>query len=71
MEWYYLVLIVIGIIGISFTGIWTRLNCLEKKLFNHLGDYREFVGRVDTTIQFFRRHFKELDEALKEKENKE
>lgn len=70
MEWYYVLTIVLGILGLVTGFIWRRVECIDKKLANHLAHYREFFGRVDTTIQFFREHFEELDKALNEKKDK-
>jgi len=76
MEWYYIFQVTLGvlslatlIIGFILGLIWKRISCIDKKLSNHLTAYGEFFGRVDTTIKFFKDHFKELDEAINQKKD--
>lgn len=70
MEWYYILLIVLGILSLTYPPIWWRMNSIDKKFDNHLRHYAKFIGRVDTTIDFFKGHFEELNKALNKKQNK-
>jgi ribulose 1,5-bisphosphate carboxylase large subunit-like protein len=49
----------------------SQFVALQRQLLDHLKDdtkqqaeYNRFAGRVDVTMEFFSRHFAELDKAL-------
>lgn len=65
-----LILIILALIAFLGKFLWDKVNCVDRKLSNHLTSYTGQISEVNTTLKFFKEHFKEIDEAIKKKKNK-